>query len=121
MAHPNLAKMLATRQATSQRRQTQSLKVRTLRLTSNKLTQKQKTAIKMAFIEARWLHNSILSAGVFDWTPAAGVHSLTRDGELVERKLTHLHAHAKQNLHKQMVANIKSLASHKKAGRLVGA
>ena len=118
----NTEKMLASRAATRARRAQQTLKVRELKIVTSSLSSKQKKQIEQTFIEAKWLYNSILSVGVFDYKISAhGVHVKLPNGNLEPRRLTSLPAHVKQTIQEQLQANVKSLATAKARGRLVGA
>ena len=66
-------KMLASRQATAARRAQQILRVRELKITRLSKTQLEK--LDRMFLEAKWLRNSIVAHGVFDYKLSVdGVH-----------------------------------------------
>ncbi len=118
----NTEKMLATRAETRARRAQQTLKVRELKIVTASLSSKQKKQIEQTFVEAKWLYNSILSIGVFDYKISThGVHVKLPNGKLEPRQLTCLPAHVKQTVQEQLQSNVKSLATAKARGRLVGA
>ena len=113
-------KMLASRQATAARRAQQILRVRELKITRLPKTQLEK--LDRMFLEAKWLRNSIVARGVFDYKLSVdGVHVKLPSGELEPRVLTVLPAHVKQTIQSNLQANVKALASAKRAGRIAGA
>ena len=117
---PGIEKMLAAKAATAARRATQDLRVRELKIT--RLTPTQSERLDRMFLEAKWLRNSIIAEGIFDYKLSQhGVHVKLPNGQLETRQLTILPAHVKQTIQQTLQANVKSLASAKKAGRLAGA
>ncbi len=111
--------MLAAKAATVARRAQQILRVRELKIT--RLSKPQLEKLDRMFLEAKWLRNSIVARGVFDYKLSVdGVHVKLPSGELEPRELTILPAHVKQTLQAALQANVKSLASAKKAGRIAG-
>ena len=111
--------MLAAKAATAARRAQQILRVRELKIT--RLSKPQLEKLDRMFLEAKWLRNSIVARGVFDYKLSVdGVHVKLPSGELEPRELTILPAHVKQTLQVALQANVKSLASAKKAGRIAG-
>lgn len=112
-------KMLASKAATAARRAQQILRVRELKITRLSKTQLEK--LDRMFLEAKWLRNSIVARGVFDYKLSVdGVHVKLPSGQLEARQLTILPAHVKQTIQSALQANVKSLASAKKAGRIAG-
>ena len=113
-------KMLASRQATAARRAQQILRVRELKITRLSKTQLEK--LDRMFLEAKWLRNSIVARGVFDYKLSVdAVHVKLPSGELEPRMLTILPAHVKQTIQSNLQANVKALANAKRAGRIAGA
>ena len=113
-------KRAATRAATRLRRASQDLRVRELKLVESSLSKLQKETLQRFFLEAKWLRNSIVAQGVFDWRPADGVHARLPDGSLEERKLENLPAHAKQTVLTGLQANVRTLAALARQGKKVG-
>lgn len=117
---PGIEKMLAAKAATAARRATQDLRVRELKIT--RLTPTQAERLDRMFLEAKWLRNSIIAEGIFDYKLSQhGVHVKLPNGQLEARQLTILPAHVKQTIQQTLQANVKSLASAKRAGRIAGA
>jgi len=107
--------------ATRQRRQSQVCRVFQVKLQSNSLSTQQRNALKMLFVEAKWIYNDALSHGITDYEPGKTVTVRNRDGMFEERPLTVIGAQMKQSVISEMHASLRSLSSHKKAGRKVGA
>lgn len=114
------ARIAATMKETRQRRQAQVCRVFHVKLQNNSLNQQQRAALKMLFVEAKWLYNHALSQGITDYKPGKTVEVRNRAGEFETRNLSVIGSQMKQAVITGMVANLRSLASHKKAGRRVG-
>ena len=115
------ARIAATQRATRQRRKTQVCKVFTLGIQSNKLSARQKEALGMVFVEAKWLYNDALASGdVFTYTPGATVGVLDKHGDRLEREFRFLGSQMKQSVIQGMKASIKALSTRKKNGGEVG-
>lgn len=114
------ARIAATMRETKQRRQTQTCRVFQIKLQNNSLSQQQRVALKMLFVEAKWLYNHALSQGITDYKPGRTVEVRNKEGELETRNLSIIGSQMKQSVLSGMTASLRSLASHKKAGRKVG-
>lgn len=113
--------------ATGLRRQTQVCRVYKCKIETNKLNKKQKTQLKMMFVEAKWIYNDILNWCELDennkpWDYKIGktVHHYNKDGEYVESELNYIHSQMKQCVQDKMCANIRTLAKLKEKGQKVG-
>ena len=94
---PGTEKMLASKRATAARRAQQILRVRELKITRLSKTQLEK--LDRMFLEAKWLRNSIVARGVFNYKLSVdGVHVKLPSGRLEARQLTILPAHVKQTI-----------------------
>lgn len=112
-----LEKMLATKAATQARRATQILRVRELKIVDSALRPSQREALARIFLEAKWLRNSALGHGIFEYSlKEHGLSVLLPNGELEERKLIALPGHVKQTVLKQLQAEAKALATRKRNG-----
>lgn len=115
-------KIMASRAKTAARRATQELRVRELKLVASSLSKSKLEKLDRMFLEAKWLRNSIVAEGVFDYKLSQhGVHVKLIDGTIEARQLTVLPAHVKQTIQLGLQANVKALASARKAGRIAGA
>lgn len=113
-------KIYAARAATAVRRLAQDLRVRELKVVRYSPSQSER--LQRMFLEAKWLRNSIIATGIFTHNLGEhGVHVKLPSGELEKRELTVLPAHVKQTIRKNLETAVKSLASNKRAGRIVGA
>ena len=112
--------------ATKAKRATQSCRVFQIKIQKNKLSAKQREALSMMFVEAKWLCNAILS-----WseqgnelstyvTKRKTVVHLDKDKNPIESEYQYLGSQMKQSLLTQMLSNIKALAAIKKKGKKVG-
>ena len=54
-------KIAQTRQETAQRRQLQATKTYQLKIVSNKLSVKQKSALDQVFVQAKWYTNDVIN------------------------------------------------------------
>lgn len=116
--------------ATKQRRQSQSPFVVTVKIQENKLNKAQAEALKMCFVEAKWLYNHILDLSngenredVFNlvYTDITTVKHFDKDGNAVFSQIAHLSSQMKQEVLKGICTNISNLAKAKKKGIDVGA
>lgn len=95
-----------------------------VKIQSNKLSASQKEALKMVFVEQKWLKNEILGwselseenkISKFD-TKKKTVTHLDKDKNPVESEFKYLSAQSKQCLVSRMISNIKALHSLKVKG-----
>ncbi len=114
------ARIAATMRATQVRRQSQSCRVFQLKIQSNSLNQQQQVALKMLFVEAKWLYNHALSQGITKYVPGKTVEVRNKEGKFETRDLTVIGSQMKQSVLANMHSSLRGLASHKKAGRRVG-
>lgn len=108
--------------ATRVKRSTQVPVTRELKLTDSKITKLQKEALRLAFLEAKWLYNHLLTTqswSTFDYK-ARTVPVRLPNGAFEEREL-HLGSQVKQKIGKQIESSLKTLATLKKKGKKVGA
>lgn len=116
-----------TRQATVKRRRLQAAKTYQLKIVSNKLSVKQKSALNQAFLQAKWFTNDVIhhleTGKLNDYVSSVksvkvrlGSHSDTYK----TRKLTHLGAQVKQAIVSRIGDNLSALKVLKGNGRKVG-
>ena len=127
----NLAKnnkIKETYAATMLRRQSQFVKVVTVKVQENKLNSVQREALKMMFVEAKWLRNHILSlsqnvnTNIFNlnYTDIPVVKHYDKDKNELETPLCFLSSQMKQDVLGQIKQDISNLAKAKKKGNNVG-
>lgn len=114
------ARISASLSATRAKRALQTCRVFQIKLQNNSLNKQQRAALKLLFVEAKWLYNHALSQGIVDYKPGKTVEVRNKEGEFETRNLTVIGSQMKQSVLSGMVASLRSLASHKKAGRKVG-
>ena len=116
--------------ATKMRRQSQCVHVVTVKVQENKLNREQREALRMAFVEAKWLYNHVLALtkeengpDVFklNYTDLTEVTHYDKNGNAVVSKLTYLSSQMRQDILKGICTNISNLAKAKKKGLEVGA
>ena len=107
---------------TREKRKTQRCLVFELKLDSSHFNLKTKEALKMMFVEAKWLYNYYLSQeDIFklDCKIDKVVHK-DKDGNDVESELRFLPAKYKSSVYEVLKNSIKALSSAKKKGKKVG-
>ena len=116
--------------ATKMRRKSQAVQVVTAKIQENKLNREQKEALRMCFIEAKWLYNHILDLSqgengddVFslNYTDLGTVRHLDKDRNPVFSELKYLSSQMRQDILRGLCTNISNLAKAKKKGVEVGA
>ncbi len=114
------AAIAASMAATKRRRANQSCKVFTLKIQASKLSAGQREALRLVFLEAKWLRNAIVGAeSINGYTIGSSVTVKTPDG-MEERAFTHLGSQMKQSVHAEVQHNLRALAGAKANGRRVG-
>lgn len=108
---------------TKKKRKHQKCTCYELKINHRRLNAKQREALSMVFVEAKWLYNDVLNSGLHpsqydDKTTTVMVKY--PDG-FQERQLQYLSAQMKQKLLSNMSSSIKTLNTLKKKGRKVGA
>lgn len=128
---PNTEKNIRIKEAylaTKAKREHQVCRVFSVKVQENKLNSSQREALKMMFVEAKWMYNHILnlskddSIDVFSlkYTDLEEVRHLTKDKEEVTSKLTYLSSQMKQEVLTSIITSIRSLARSRKKGNKVG-
>lgn len=114
-------------QETYNRRKSQVCRVYKCKIQYNALSERQKTQLKMMFVEAKWLYNDILRWCELDennkpWNYKIGktVCHYNKEHEYVESELKYIHSQMKQCVQDYMSANIRTLSTLKKKGSKVG-
>lgn len=114
--------------ATKARREHQVCSVFSVKVQENKLNAAQREALKMIFVEAKWMYNHILNLSknentdIFSlkYTDLEEVKHFTKDKEEVVSRLIHLSSQMKQEVLISIFASIRSLAKAKKKGNKIG-
>ena len=114
--------------ATKARREHQVCSVFSVKVQENKLNAAQREALKMMFVEAKWMYNHILNLSknentdIFSlkYTDLKEVKHFTKDKEEVVSRLIHLSSQMKQEVLTSIFTSIRSLAKAKKKGNKVG-
>ena len=107
---------------TKEKRKHQKCTCYELKINRRRLNSKQREALFMMFVEAKWMYNDVLNSGL---APSQYDDKTTTvmvkypDG-FQERKLKHLSAPMKQKLLSNMSSSIKTLNTLKKKGKKVG-
>ena len=116
------AAIAATQKATRAKRATQICRVYDLKIVANKLSSAQCEALKMVFVEAKWIRNAALGHpdGPMAYTLGSTVTVLTKDRIPQERPFRFLGSQMKQSTLNQVRNDLKALAAAKNRGRKVG-
>ena len=114
--------------ATKAKREHQVCRVFSVKVQENKLNSSQREALKMMFVEAKWMYNHLLNLSkdenidIFSlkYTDLEEVRHLTKDKEDVVSKLTYLSSQMRQEVLTSIITSIRSLARSRKKGNNVG-
>ena len=111
----------ATRKATAEKRKKQECRVFHLKVVKDKLSRESREALRLVFLEAKWLRNAALAAGwqSYDTKPTTVTVMTPKGSE--QRSLEHLGSQVRQSVVAGIRQDIANLAKAKKAGRKVGA
>lgn len=112
-----------TQKKTRARRASQLCRVYDLKVAANRLNRAQAEALKMVFVEAKWIHNAAIAYpdGVAAYVPGATVSVRNKDKEFEERPFRFLGSQMKQSVVTGLKSSIKALAAAKDKGCKVGA
>ena len=106
---------------TREKRQSQECKVITVKITNNKLNNKQKESLKMLFLEAKWIRNEMINFGqennIFDYVPKDFIQIKNKNKEFEIREKKYISAQQVQAVITEVKDNIKSLAKTKERGK----
>jgi len=107
---------------TREKRKTQKCKVFELKLDASHFNSKTKEALKMMFVEAKWLYNYYLSQeDVFKLdTKIEKITHKDKEGKDIEIILSYIPAKVKQSIAEGIKSSIKALSVSKKKGRKIG-
>jgi len=109
---------------TKEKRKTQSCKVFTVKIQSNKLNQKQKEQLKMLFVEAKWIRNEMIAFGqdnpIFDYKCGDLIQVMNKDGVLEPREKKFISAQQTQSVIDEVKDNIRALARVREKGKKIG-
>lgn len=121
-----IEKIRTTKAATKERRSAMDLKVFDLKIIDNKLSQTQRLALRLVFLQYKWCRNYLLSEGKFedklirDHDGYIPVRVPGRD-EPEMRPINFMGAHIKQDVASELRQNTQSLTALKRNGHKVGA
>lgn len=119
-------KIAASYASTKAKRLEQVCHVRELKIQTNKLSVAQAEALKMVFVEAKWLTNAALSwinkgKKLEDYpTSSPIVVHKNKDGKNVKSKFQYLGSQIKQSIIEGIASNLKTLSTRKTNGYKVG-
>lgn len=104
-----------TLKATREKRKAQDCFVRKIKIQESSLKKIQKEALKMQFVEAKWIQNeAIASEDIFNYKPSKIVKRKDKDGNVIQTELSFLGSQAKQSVIEELKSNIKTLSTLKK-------
>ena len=119
-------KIAQTRQETAKRRQLQAAKTYQLKIVSNKLAAKQKSALDQVFLQAKWYTNDVINhletsklSEYVSSTKEVNVRLGSDSGEYETRKLTQLSAQVKQAIVSRVGDSLSALKALKSKGSRV--
>lgn len=107
---------------TREKRKSQRCKVYSLKIQTNKLSKKQREALKMMFVEGKWFWNYIVN---FTETndikdvdlKIKSVKHFDKDHNEIISDFNYLSSQQKLGLYKNFISNIKTLSTLKKKGK----
>lgn len=112
---------------TKEKRKTQAVSPREIKIITNKLSPAQKEKLHRVFLEAKWLKNSMVAFSEendindYNTKHTTVAVRMGKDSDIYEeRELKILSASTKQKMKDLYLANVKTLATQKKNGRKVG-
>ena len=113
--------------STRQRHKSMSCITRTFKIDYSHLRLDQKESLKMMFVEAKWVYNSILASlkdgkklSDINYKDYNKVHHYTKDGELVESEVKYLTSSIKQEIIAQFSNQLKAIKTLNKNGHKTG-
>lgn len=110
--------------ATRQKRATQTCKTIKLKIDKSYLSNEQAIALKMLFVEYKWMYNYILGQDVdpfhFDYKKLSDITKKDKTGADVQVKIQYAGSSIRQAVVEHICNAIKALATSKKQGRQVG-
>lgn len=110
-----------TIQETRNKRSKMDCKVFTLKIQTNKLNASQREALKMQFMEAKWLRNHIIASGnIASYQLGKTVQVKNKDGKFETRQFNHLGSQMRQSVLQQVKNDLRGLASRKQNGGRTG-
>ena len=120
------AKIKESRNATKEKRKSQTCHVFQVKIQHNKINAVQREALHMIFVEAKWFNNAVLNhsengnkLSEYPDNNKTVIH-MDKDKNYLETDIKYLSVQMRQSLLSRMIANIKSLSTNKKKGTKVG-
>jgi putative transposase len=106
---------------TREKRLSQECRVFKIKIDESALKKEQKEALKMQFVEAKWIVNEAIAAvDLFKYVAGKSVVHRDKDGNEVISKIKYLGSQMKQAVVDELKSNVKTLSSLKKTGKKVG-
>jgi putative transposase len=106
---------------TREKRLSQDCRVFTIKIDMSSLKANQKEALKMQFVEAKWIVNEAIAADdIFKYVAGKSVVHKDKDGNDVISEIKYLGSQMKQSVVDELKSNVKTLSSLKKKGKKVG-
>jgi putative transposase len=109
---------------TKEKRKSQFCKVVTVKIQWNKLNLRQKEALKMLFVEAKWIRNEMISFGktnnIFDYKCEDFIQVMNKDKQLELKEKKFISAQQIQSVIAEVKDNLKTLSERKKRGFKIG-
>lgn len=111
--------------ATLEKRSKQTCFVYKVKIDYSALSAKQKEQLKMLFVEAKWIYNSVLSyskdnnIATYD-TKSKFVNVMNKDGDIELRELNFIGSQMKQSVLADILANLKGLKVLKEHNHKIG-
>lgn len=117
------ARIAATSRETRVRHRSMSPVTKELKITESRLSKVQREALKLVFLQAKWLYNELVTSEDWNsWDPKSKTAKVKLpDGSFEERELSLLGSQIKQSVQKQLNSSVKTLATLKSQGKKVGA
>ena len=106
----------ATRQATRERRKSQTIKTYTLKVNNQKLSKQQQEYLRKIFIEAKWFYNFLLQNDIsLNYNDVKEILKqytvkIKKKDVFEDRKLEYLSSSLKRQLHQRICNSIKALS-----------
>ena len=110
---------------TREKRKSQRCKVYSLKIQTNKLSKKQREALKMMFVEGKWFWNYIINFTETNDIKGVdlkikSVKHFDKDHNEIISNFNYLSSQQKLGLYENFISNIKTLSTLKKKGKKVG-
>lgn len=106
---------------TREKRLSQQCRVFKIKIDDSALSSAQQEALKMQFVEAKWISNEALgSPNLFEYVAGKKVTHKDKDGNDIVSEIKHLGSQMKQSIVDELKSNVKTLSALKQRGKKVG-